>query len=194
PRPQDAFSMSDIRGLAIFDTRQRFVAGFGYELPFRTGSRWADLVVQGWLVQGILAAQTGNPLTATEPVDLTLRGLRADRPDQVGNPNDGPRTPQQWFNTAAFARLTAAAGGQRSGTAGRNTIIGPGLVQNDLSMLKRFVVTEGHRIEFRAEMFNAANRTNFLNPLTSIGAPQTFGVIQEARAARIIQFGLKYGF
>jgi hypothetical protein len=194
PRPQDAFSMSDIRGLAIFDTRQRFVASLGYELPFKTGRRWADLLVRGWLVQGILAAQPGNPLTATEPVDFSLRGLRADRPDQTGNPNNGPKTPQQWFNTQAFARLTAAAGGQRSGTAGRNTIIGPGLVQNDLSMLKRFVLAEGHGIEFRAEMFNAANRTNFLNPLTSIGAPQTFGVIQEARAARIIQFGLKYAF
>lgn len=194
PRPQDAFSMSDIRGLAIFDTRHRFVASFGYELPFRTGNRAADLIVRGWLIQGILAAQSGNPLTATEPVDLTLRGLRADRPDQIADPNTGAKTPQQWFNTAAFQRLPAVPGGQRSGTAGRNTIIGPGFIQNDLSALKRFFLTENHHLEFRAEMFNAANRTNFLNPLTNIGAPATFGVIQNARAARIIQFGLKYGF
>lgn len=194
PRPQDAFSMSDIRGLAIFDTRHRFVASLGYELPFRTGKRIADLLVRGWLVQGIFAAQSGNPLTATEPVDLSLRGLNADRPDQVGDPNSGPKTPQQWFSTAAFRRQTALAGGQRSGTAGRNTIIGPGLIQNDLSMLKRFALFESHQLEFRAEFFNAANRTNFLNPLTNIGAPATFGVIQNARAARIIQFGLKYGF
>ncbi len=182
PRPQDAFSMSDVRGLAIFDTRQRFVFSGGYELPW------------GFLLQGIVSAQSGNPLTATESVDLSLRGLNADRPDQIGDPNNGPKTPQEFFRRAAFQRLPALPGGQRSGTAGRNTIIGPGLFQADLAVLKRFSFWETHSIEFRAEFFNAFNNVNFLNPLTNIGSPQTFGVVQQARPARIIQFGLKYAF
>jgi hypothetical protein len=123
-----------------------------------------------------------------------LRGLRADRPDQISNPNDGPKTPEQWFRTVAFQRLTAAAGGQRSGTAGRNTVISPGIVQTDLSVRKLFAVTERHRLELRTEFFNALNRANFLTPGTSIGAPQTFGVVQSARPARIIQLALKYSF
>jgi outer membrane receptor protein involved in Fe transport len=194
PRPQNAFSMSDIRGLAIFDTRQRFVASYGYELPFRFSSKLLQSGLGGWLLQGIVSAQSGNPLTATESVDLSLRGLGADRPDQIADPNDGPKTPQRFFSTAAFQRLTATPGGQRSGTAGRNTIIGPGLLQADLAALKRFALYEAHTLEFRAELFNAFNNVNFLNPLTNIGAPQTFGVIQQARPARIIQFGLKYAF
>jgi hypothetical protein len=187
-RPQDAFSLADVRGLAAFDVRHRFVSSFGYELPWR--HRWLG----GWTLAGIVAAQTGGPLTVNEPVDVSLRGLGADRPDQLRNPNNGPRTPRQWFDTAAFARLPAVAGGQRSGTAGRNTVIGPGLVQTDLSVLKQFRLTEAQRIEFRTELFNALNRTNFRDPVTNIGQPATFGVIQASRPARIIQFGLKYLF
>ena len=194
PRPQDAFSMSDIRGLAIFDTRQRFVVSYGYELPFRFSSKILQAGLAGWLLQGIVSAQSGNPLTATESVDLSLRGLNADRPDQIADPNAGPKTPQEFFTRAAFRRLTATPGGQRTGTAGRNTIIGPGLFQADLAALKRFAVFEAHTLELRAELFNAFNNTNFLSPLTNIGSPQTFGVVQQARPARIIQFGLKFSF
>lgn len=194
-RPQDAFSLRDVRGLAAFDVRHRFVANYGYELPFfRSRRSWAAKVLGGWQLQGIVASQTGGPLTVNESVDLSLRGLSADRPDQIRDPNSGPRTVQQWFDTAAFSRLPALAGGQRSGTGGRNTVIGPGLVQTDLSVLKRFSITEEHRLEFRMEMFNAFNRANFRDPATVISQPATFGVIQASRPARIIQFGLKYGF
>jgi hypothetical protein len=85
-------------------------------------------------------------------------------------------------------------GGQRSGTAGRNTVIGPGLAQTDLSLLKRFRFTETQFAEFRGEFFNALNRTNFRDPGTNIGQPATFGVIQASRPARIIQLALKYSF
>jgi hypothetical protein len=194
PRPQDAISMSDIRGLAIFDTRHRVAGGYVWELPWKFSNGWARAVAGGWSLQGILAAQSGNPLTATEAVDRSLRGLAADRPDQVKNPNNGPKTPQQWFDTGAFVRLPALAGGQRSGTAGRNTIIGPGMLQVDLAASKRLAVLESHTLEIRGEMFNAPNHTNFQNPLTNISTPQTFGAVQQARPARIVQLALKYVF
>jgi hypothetical protein len=152
------------------------------------------LALGGWRAMGIVSAQSGGPLTVTEPVDLSLRSLGADRPDQLRTPNNGPRTPQQWFNTSAFSRLTAIAGGQRPGTAGRNTVIGPGLVQTDLSAAKRFSITERHQLEFRAEAFNLLNHTNFRDPATNIGQPATFGVIQASRPARILQLALKYAF
>ena len=194
-RPQDAFSLKDVRGLAAFDVRHRFVFTYNYQLPsFRAQAAPARLVLGGWRLNGILSAQSGGPLTVFDSVDHSLRGLGADRPDQVKNPNNGPKTPQQWFDTSAFVRLTDLAGGQRSGTAGRNTVIGPGLVQTDLSVFKTFAIREGHTLDFRCELFNAVNHTNFGNPGTAISAPQTFGVIQAARPARIIQFALKYGF
>jgi hypothetical protein len=183
-RPQDAFSLADVRGLAAFHVAHRVVGNFVYDLPFLRGLRFS----------GLISAQTGGPLTVNEPVDLSLRGLGADRPDLLRDPNNGPRTPQQWFDTAAFARLSATPGGQRSGTAGRNVVIGPGLVQTDLGVMKDFSLTERGLLQVRLEGFNVLNRPNFLNPLTNIGAPQTFGVIQQARAARILQLALKISF
>jgi len=194
-RPQDAFTLRDVRGLAAFDVRHRFVASYAMEVPFpRSAARPARLVFGGWQLSGILAAQSGSPLTATEPTDLSLRGLNADRPDQISNPNTGPKRPEQWFDTAAFRRLPAVAGGQRPGTAGRNTIIGPGLVQTDLAAMKRFRAGEKGFAELRGEFFNALNHANFRDPGTNIGAPATFGVIQASRPARIVQLALKLGF
>jgi hypothetical protein len=142
----------------------------------------------------VVSAQSGGPLTVNEPVDLSLRSLGADRPDQIKDPNDGPKTPQQWFDTSAFRRLGPLAGGQRMGTAGRNTVIGPGLVQTDLALLKQFRFLESQRFELRGEFFNALNRSNFRDPGTNSGQASTFGVIQTSRPARVIQIGLKYAF
>lgn len=183
-RPQDAFSLADVRGLAAFHVAHRLVGNFVYELPY----------LRGWRFSGLVSAQSGGPLTVNEPVDLSLRGLSADRPDLLRNPNNGPRTPQQWFDTAAFSRLSAAPGGQRSGTAGRNVVLGPGLLQTDLAVMKDFGLTERTTLQLRMEGFNVLNHANFLNPLTNIGAPQTFGQIQQARAARILQLALKLSF
>lgn len=194
-RPQDAFSLKDVRGLAAFDVRHRFVSSFSYDLPFLRGaSHLTGRVLGGWRLAGLISAQSGGPLTVYEPVDLSLRGLNADRPDQIANPNNGPKTPQEWFTRAAFQRLSALPGGQRSGTAGRNTVIGPGLVQTDVSLLKRVRIGDTQFAELRGEFFNALNRTNFRDPGTNIGQPATFGVIQASRPARIIQLGLKYSF
>ncbi|MFZ5928415.1 MAG: TonB-dependent receptor [Acidobacteriota bacterium] len=194
-RPQDAFSLKDVRGLAAFDVCHRFVSSFSYDLPFLRGaSHLTGRVLGGWRLAGLISAQSGGPLTVYEPVDLSLRGLNADRPDQIANPNNGPKTPQEWFTRAAFQRLSALPGGQRSGTAGRNTVIGPGLVQTDVSLLKRVRIGDTQFAEFRGEFFNALNRTNFRDPGTNIGQPATFGIIQASRPARIIQLGLKYSF
>jgi hypothetical protein len=194
-RPQDAFSLKDVRGLAAFHVAHRFVANYVYDLPFFQGQRSAlGYLLGGWRFSGLIAGQTGGPLTVNEPVDVSLRALGADRPDLIRDPNDGPKTVQQWFDTGAFVRLPALAGGQRSGTAGRNVVIGPGLFQMDLGLLKDFAVRERQTLQLRLEAFNAPNRANFLNPLTNIGAPQTFGVIQQARAARILQLALKFSF
>ncbi|MEO7650837.1 MAG: TonB-dependent receptor, partial [Bryobacteraceae bacterium] len=187
-RPQDAFSLSDVRGLAAFDVRHRVVSYFSYELPWMKTNRFAG----GWQLQGIIAAQSGGPLTAFDSVDRTGRALSADRPDQIRNPNEGPKVPERWFDTGAFAALSN--GSPRSGTAGRNTIIGPGLVQTDLNLMKNIRVRESQHIEFRAEAFNVINRPNFFDPATNISAPQTFGVIQTARPARVFQLALKYHF
>jgi len=194
-RPQDAFSLSDVRGRAIFDVRHRFVLSGLWNLPgLKEQPVLVRYILGGWQLSGILTFQTGFPLTAREPTDRSLRALRADRPDQVCNPDTGPKTVQEWFATECFVRLPPRIpGGQRSGTAGRNTITGPDFKNVDLALIKKFPLSERQQLQFRTEFFNVFNHPNFKDPATLIGT-STFGQIDAAHAPRIIQFGLKYLF
>ena len=70
---------------------------------------------------------------------------------------------------------------------------GPGLIQVDMSLIRDFRITEKVHTEFRAEVFNVINRTNFGNPGTVFGS-STFGVISSAAPARQVQLGLRVTF
>jgi hypothetical protein len=152
--------------------------------------------VGGWQLNGILVLQTGAPLTATTGFDNSFSGIGGDRVDVVGNPSlpsgrshfDAVR---KWFNTAAF---TANAPGT-FGTLGRNTLVGPGYADLDFSIFKAFPMpfSERHKVEFRAEFFNALNRVNFGNPTTTFSS-SLFGQITSAQDPRILQFSLRYSF
>jgi hypothetical protein len=80
------------------------------------------------------------------------------------------------------------------GTAGRNIVIGPGLIQWDASLLKNFNFTERTYLQFRFEAFNAANHPNWGNPNNNLSSP-AFGRINGTRGTmRELQFGLKLYF
>jgi hypothetical protein len=112
-----------------------------------------------------------------------------DRPNLVGDPNTGPKTPLQWFNTSAFALGPAG----QFGNAGRNVITVPGILNFDFSLVKNFQVREGHGLQFRAEFFNAFNHAQFDPPNTTFGTAN-FGRIFSAGDGRQIQLALKYRF
>ena len=123
-----------------------------------------------------------------------VTGFSAFRPNLVGNPNNGPRTVAEWFNTSAFQRIdhsTTPAGVY--GTEGRNVVQGPGFTNWDFSAFKNIGLTESKTLQFRAEFFNLFNRANFRLPNSDISSP-TFGQIQQALSPRLIQFALKFLF
>ena len=112
-----------------------------------------------------------------------------DFPDRIGDPNDGPGTITEWFDTGAFAMPAALDWGD----AGRNIIRGPGTINLDFSIFKNFFITENQSLQFRAEFFNITNHTNFDVPNTRFGTSQ-FGRIFSAGDSRQIQFAFKYIF
>ena len=60
--------------------------------------------------------------------------------------------------------------------------------------MKNFVFKERHRVQFRAEFFNAFNHPTFNIPDRNVGSPR-FGLVSSSlQRARNIQFGLKYMF
>jgi hypothetical protein len=184
-------------GLSDFDVDHRLVGSFVYNLPFGSGEKFAgdatgvkNAVVGGWQVNGIYTWQHGFPITI---MAADLGGLNdtfgTNRANLVGDPNAGDRTVNRWFNTAAFAQPAPGA----LGDLGRNTERGPGVNNLDLALFKNFTVTQGVRLQFRLESFNALNHTQFANVETNLSAPN-FGVVTSARAARINQLGLKVIF
>jgi hypothetical protein len=198
PGPQNVRDLRAEKGLASQDVRQRLVMSYVYELPFGRGKRFgssstgvSQQLIGGWQVNGITTLQSGQPFTPILGFDNADVGDGTARPDLVGDPilARGDRSRLRWFNTDAFA---APAPGT-FGTAGRNPVIGPGLNNFDFSVVKRFEFSEQRSLEFRTEVFNIFNHSNFVTAGNVLGTP-SFGQLTSARDPRDIQFGFKFLF
>ena len=200
--PQDGNNLRAEYGPTEFDVRHRFVASYVWELPFgnghRFGEKWtgpAQFLLGGWQVSGISTVQSGLALTATLAGSsvLNIGGERRARPNLVGDPvlPESERTLTRWFNTDAFAAF--APGQQAFGDAGVGIMRGPGYVNFDFNVAKNFPIGEHRSVQFRTEIFNAFNHSNF-GPPNLQRESSGFGQILTAANARIVQLGLKFYF
>ncbi len=184
-------------GPTYFDARHMFVGSFYYELPFGKGkmhgSSWNPVVngvLGGWQLGGILTMHTGFPMTitATDASGTLSRGARAD---VVGVPHNsqivGPGA--HWLDGSAFAQPKQFT----FGNSGPGVTRGPGLTRFDLSLGKKFPITEAKYFEFRAEAFNLTNTPTFQTPNRNITSP-TFGELSSAQGERNMQLALKFYF
>lgn len=189
--PQDAYNAKNSIGLSDFHRKYVFSGDVVYLLP-KVGSfkGVADKVINGWQLNGIIQLRSGNYLTPTLTFDNANVGSRGNfqRPDVVGNLS-GPKTRQEWFNTAAFAAPTPYT----FGSAGRNIIEAPGYATVDFAIYKNIPITERIRTQWRFEFFNILNRTNLFGPDTNFGT-SSFGVIGGSNPARQIQLAFKFLF
>ena len=83
----------------------------------------------------------------------------------------------------------------RFGTAGRNSLVGPGIASLDASVNKVFKMMDGkQQFDLRGEFFNLPNHPVFAQPGSSLRTP-TYGVITSTRLdSRQIQLALRYTF
>lgn len=189
-----------------FDRRQMLVFNYIYELPKiaeKIGVRSLRWVTDDWQISGITSFVDGAPFTpgysTTDGADLTgsSEGARIDVIGDAYLPK-GDRTFYRNFNTAAFARPAV----RTFGTSGVNILTGPGINNWDITVGKRFRLgAESRYLQFRAEMYNAWNHTQFsglfTNALFDPAGNQrdpNFGAFSSARDARIIQFSLRLAF
>lgn len=199
--PQNSYNLSAERGESQLDRRHVLTASYIYELPFyKLQQGFAGHVLGGWEISGIVYANAGLPLTVTggssrDPAGLGLldgNSFAGRRPNQISNPNSGaPHTFAEWFNIAAFVNVPNAAG--PPGDTPRASVRGPGLQRWDLSLFKNTKLTEGTRLQFRAEAFNVFNHTNF-DTVRLTRQSASFGQILSTRDPRIMQLGLKLYF
>lgn len=207
----DVYNLRLSRGIAAFSLRHQFNGNFGYQLPFGNGRHWAgnargwlDQVIGGWQWNGIVTAQSGFTLTPQVGSNISGSG-DTDNPD-VPNYNpaftgplilgvDGFKNSGKYYNPLAY---TLPALGT-FGNVQRGSLTGPGLVDFDTSLFKKFTINERWSLQFRTEAFNVLNHANFREPNAVIFQGSDYsssaGVITStATTSRQIQFALRLLF
>jgi len=199
---QNIYDRRSERAVSPNDVAQRMVFSYVYALPFGRGlqfggtmSRWRDALLGGWQVNGIVSAQSGQPLNLTTQ-NTSRAGNALLRPNNNGRSArlTGPVQPRlsRYFDTTAFSQPAPFTFGNTGRTL--PDVRGPGLRSWDFSLFKNFHVVEGVSVQFRAEAFNLSNTPAFGFPNMVASAPQ-FGVINsQANDPRQVQFGLKLLF
>lgn len=198
----DPFNFKNSRALSLFNSAQRFVISYFWDLPIPKHSGWVGRVANDWAVSGITEFQSGFPIrlsndsinasTDTELINsFFFVGTEAPQrvaPFTTQNPkNNGG----YWFNPSDFANPPL---GQFNTGTQRTICCGPGLNNTDFSVHKLITLTETKYLQFRAEIFNIANHTQFTNPDGNLGDGALFGKITSARDPRLVQFALKLFF
>jgi outer membrane receptor protein involved in Fe transport len=199
---------------SLFDARHRFVISYYWELPVRKYSGFTGKLVDGWAVSGITTYQTGFPIRITSSADNEL--MNSDDFEYPGEPDQltrfGWQSPQKngnyYFNPQIFTENTSdpTCGGSpypgcydpsllgRVGNAPRTICCGPGISETDISFIKNIPVNERTHFEFRAELFNLFNHTQFYNPDGNSTDGSQFGQVTQVKDPRLAQFALKFYF
>ncbi len=177
-----------------FDVRHNFVVSYSYLLPFEKWVGHDSRLLGGWQISGVTRMTSGFPITMSEGDDRSLIGtFGVDRPQFNGGDlsTNNPRETLNWINNAKQTFSVEPLG--QVGNSPRRFITGPGINNTDLALLKNLNLTPGTSLQFRAELFNAFNHTQFLNPSGNINS-SSFMVIKSAADPRIGQLAVKFLF
>ena len=155
------------------------------ELPFGKGKPWAQSgplaqIVGGWQVNGLLSAHTGSPFTAIADNSTLNSSASTQRADCISATPHKRGDIYQWYDRSDF-RVPAPG---RFGTCGANTLTGPGLVNLDMGVDRKWRIGEQSELKFRAESFNVANMPHHSNPTNPTTNNVNNGAFMEALGIR----------
>ena len=162
---------------------------------------WANTLIGGWDVGGLWIWESGSPFTVSSGRE-TGPSTQNTWGDYSGSRNIGGIAKSDngigagvyYFTAAQIADFSFPAAGT-IGNSGRNTFRGPGFFNVDMSMVKRFAITERKSVLFRAEAYNLVNHPDFANPQLSLSTAQTFGrITSTVNNPRIMQMALRFDF
>jgi hypothetical protein len=228
--PQTIYSRYDLKlskGVSSFSTKNKFNANFSYELPFGSGKALGasstgvvSQLISGWQWNGIFTARQGFPYS---PVVSSNRSGNGDsrlpdvpnvNPNHSGSVNSGTSagcgsgsglvrageklgTRERYYDPCAFSFPTAGT----FGNVGRGRFIGPGSWNIDTSLFKGISLTENWDMQFRFEVFNAFNHTNYASPSPNVFsgtagnyAPAAGRITDTSTTSRELQFALRLQF
>jgi Carboxypeptidase regulatory-like domain len=192
---RNVYNLAAEKSVDATDTPHSFVLSYVYELPvgkgkkFGSGMNWvANTIVGGWQTSGTLTLKEGFPLTITSAGNGLNYFGAGQHVDVIGDYHIANPSRTEWFNTSAFA----VAAPWSLGNAPRyfSDLRAPGYKNFDLSIQKYFPIEERFRFQFRLDMFNTFNHTNYYSPNTFMGGG--FGTITSAWTPRQMQAALKF--
>ena len=206
----DWYDLEHDRGLSAFDARHNLTANASWELPFAANSKGVTgALLGGWQLNGIATLRSGHPFTVelgfNRSGNLNTTGFsRHERPDLKPGCSENPVLGgwERYWDVSCF-QLPAV---NTRGNLGRNTVIGPGLVSIDASLVKSFPLGGTRTLQVKIEAFNLPNRANFAVPsgriaFTGVGADgspvtaPTWGrITSTVTTSRQIQVGAKLMF
>jgi hypothetical protein len=202
-RTDNRFDPGYTRGPVTAIPDHRFTATLLWEMPFFKGKA----VLGGWTLSSIVTAQSGFHLTATygSHCGSGTNCYTREKADAVAgqDPNSGPHTVQQWFNTGAFTdRAFFNAAGRpifagRFGNAEKGSILGPGLYTIDLGLFKEFKLSSEVGLKLSVQAQNVTNHPNYGLPETNLTSPN-YGRITTLQpgvlGSRIVVIGARLQF
>lgn len=181
-RVEDFQDLTRERADSGLDHRHRLVLSLIYDLPFfnKSGSGFVRSIAGGWTLAGTYSAESGEKFGVRSNVDANLNGDNAgDRtiinPNGIKNtgttvhgvnsagvtvPNGSSSIVAYVANNSTAQYVQAREGAKTNG--GRNTIGLPAINNLDFSIFKNFRITEGSKIQFRVDMFNAFNHAQWV--------------------------------
>jgi len=194
------YLFAPMRALSDFNIGRTFVLSGTWEIPIGKTHP-----LGGWQLGTVFTVSDGLPFTAALSGDVLGQANQSnfDVPSRLNDPSCGrpvnPGNPVQYINLSCF---TFPFPSTLLGDAGRNELIGPGVVNADVSLFKNVplgFIREGARLQLRLEAFNLPNRANFAAPLTNNklfdtkGNPVNFaGQITSLQTpGRVMQIGAK---
>jgi hypothetical protein len=210
---QDTNNLQSEYSLSSFDSRQRLVVSYVYELPIGKGRTFlsnlsgvANAVAAGWGVNGVTTFQEGYPLGITATPNNTATyalagGLRPNVTAGCARKISGasfyrlggaaPST-SNYFNTACFTIPGIFTYGNESRSD--NQLRTPGIANYDFALFKDTSLTEKTTLQLRIEAFNLFNRTQFSPPNQVAGNSQFGQITSQANQPRLLQLAGRISF
>jgi hypothetical protein len=192
--PQTVTNLKAGHGPSGFDVRHRGVVSGVWELPWGPERRWLreggllGAVVGGWQLSGIGTMTTGRPFTVF--MQTGVNNGAPSWPNRIGSGRVENPSVDLWYNPADFV----APPPNTYGNSGRGILYGPGHVNLDTSLSKRFAVTGRSNVEFRWDAFNLFNHPGFGFPNQNFDSPTAGRITSTVVDNRSMQFSLKMNF
>ncbi len=186
-------------GTSDLNEKNAFSVAFTATSPYKKSpNKLLSTVVGGWAINGIVQITSGQPFTVTTGTDAENVGCcNQQRANVTGNPNNGPKTQAEWFNTSAFSIPAAYTYGNER----PNSMVSQHWTNVDGSLFRQFHLGLGEEryFEFRAESFNLFNNVVFGVPNTNLnagldanGKPIFGSVTSQRNVPRELQMSLKF--